>query len=225
MDAIETGTRACAQPGVSHWKVAFFPKAGEGAVYIFGPRGQRNPLKRLDSDKEIQENPKAFLWRSGAIRRLWPRFQEDFAISNVASAKPVDRCLSQRGCAMDWASTLLNEFGPCFSPTPFARSRITRRRAFCFATSRRCSATRKLFAARSTSSCSPGPERKSTRSPASRRAASSWAAPWRINCRPASCRSARKASSRTRPSPSPIPWSMASTTWRCMTMRSPRANA
>src|SRR5271166_3724436 len=27
-----------------------------------GPWGQRNPLKRLDSDKEIQENPKAFLW-------------------------------------------------------------------------------------------------------------------------------------------------------------------
>src|SRR5271165_3524372 len=26
------------------------------------PKGQRNPLKRLDSDKEIQENPKAFLW-------------------------------------------------------------------------------------------------------------------------------------------------------------------
>ena len=25
-------------------------------------RGQRNPLKRLNSDKEIKENPKAFLW-------------------------------------------------------------------------------------------------------------------------------------------------------------------
>ncbi len=27
-------------------------------------RGQRKPLKRLDSDKEIQENPKAFLWQT-----------------------------------------------------------------------------------------------------------------------------------------------------------------
>jgi hypothetical protein len=27
-------------------------------------RGQRKPLKRLDSDKEIKENPKAFLWRT-----------------------------------------------------------------------------------------------------------------------------------------------------------------
>ena len=35
MDGIETGTApACAQPGVSHWKVAFCPKAGE-APYIF----------------------------------------------------------------------------------------------------------------------------------------------------------------------------------------------
>jgi hypothetical protein len=25
-------------------------------------RGRRKPLKRLDLDKEIQENPKAFLW-------------------------------------------------------------------------------------------------------------------------------------------------------------------
>ena len=43
-----------------------------------------------------------------------------------------------------------------------------------------------------------GRHRRSTRSPASRRAASSSAARWRIRCRPASCRSARRASCRTR---------------------------
>src|SRR5271165_2337944 len=125
MDAIERGSApACAQPRVSHWKVAFCPKAGEAPDIFCRARGQRNPLKRLDSDKEIQENPRAFAWLSGALRRILMRFQEDFAFSNVASAKPVGRCLSPGGCAMDWASTLLNESGPCFSPTQFARSRI-----------------------------------------------------------------------------------------------------
>ena len=42
-----------------------------------------------------------------------------------------------------------------FSPRPFARSRITRRRASCFATSRRCSGTPRLFGARSTNSSQP----------------------------------------------------------------------
>lgn len=38
------------------------PSGWGGQQRISGPRGRRKPLKRLDSDKEIQENPKAFLW-------------------------------------------------------------------------------------------------------------------------------------------------------------------
>ena len=60
-----------------------------------------------------------------------------------------------------------------------------------------------------------GRHRRSTRSPASRRAASSSAARWRIRSPPASCRSARKASCRTPPCGSPIRWNTASTRWRC----------
>ena len=79
------------------------------------------------------------------------------------------------------------------------RSRTIPSPASCSATSPRCWATRARSAARSTSWCSPGPASRSTRSPASRRAASSSAARWRIRSRPASCRSARRASCRTRP--------------------------
>ena len=64
-----------------------------------------------------------------------------------------------------------------------------------------------------------GRHRRSTRSPASRRAASSSAARWRISSRPASCRSARRASCRTRRSASPIRSNTASTRWRCTTTR------
>jgi hypothetical protein len=34
----------------------------ERAANIFSPGGSRKPLKSLDSDMEIQENQKAFLW-------------------------------------------------------------------------------------------------------------------------------------------------------------------
>ena len=80
-----------------------------------------------------------------------------------------------------------------------ARSRTIPSPASCSATSPRCSATPGRSAAPSTNWCSPGPAPRSTRWPASRRAASSSAARWRTSCRPASCRSARRASCPTRP--------------------------
>ena len=97
--------------------------------------------------------------------------------------------------------------------------RTIRRRASCSATSPRCSATRAPSAAPWTSWCIPGPARRSTRSPASRRAASSSAARWRTSSRPASCRSASAASFRTRRCGSPIRSNTASTRWRCTATR------
>lgn len=60
---------------------------------------------------------------------------------------------------------------------PSAPFRTIRGRASCFATSPRCLAMRGPFVAPSTSLCIPMRDRKSRRSPASRRAVSSWAAP------------------------------------------------
>ena len=74
-------------------------------------------------------------------------------------------------------------------------------------------------AAPSTNWCIPMPGRRSTRSPASRRAASSSAAPSPTRFRPASSRSARRASCRTRPCASPTAWNTGSTRWRCTRTR------
>ena len=67
--------------------------------------------------------------------------------------------------------------------------------------------------------------RGSTRSPASRRAASSWAAPSPTSCRPASCRCARRASCLTTPGRWSTRWSTARTPSRCTWMRCSRASA
>ncbi|MCL4137919.1 UNVERIFIED_CONTAM: hypothetical protein GTU68_016310 [Idotea baltica] len=67
---------------------------------------------------------------------------------------------------------------------------------------------------------SPGQAPRSNRLPGSRRAALFWAAPWRISCRPGSCRSARRASCRTRPCASPIRSNTASMKWKCTRTRS-----
>jgi hypothetical protein len=58
-------------------------RIGETAEKTFCPRGQRNPLKRLSSDKEIQEKESFFfgkIWvRLGAAWRGFAGFAENLA--------------------------------------------------------------------------------------------------------------------------------------------------
>src|SRR5271165_2571319 len=60
----------------------------------FTPKGPRNPLKRLDSDKEMQANPKAFLWRGvrnwvrdGRIRRRLRKTLVPFSVPKRGGAQ------------------------------------------------------------------------------------------------------------------------------------------
>ena len=54
--------------------------SGVGRLQIYRARGPRKPLKRLVSDKEIEENPKAFLWRTAPRPR---RNQQNQALFQI----------------------------------------------------------------------------------------------------------------------------------------------
>ncbi len=54
------GPRGLARNPASHTGKSHFARRGEAPNIFCRVRGQRNPLKRLGSDKEIQEIPSAF---------------------------------------------------------------------------------------------------------------------------------------------------------------------